>query len=536
MPTFNRRRFVPDAIESFRLQTYRSRELVIVDDGTDPVGDLVPDNPTIRYVHLQQRLSTGEKRNAACRAARGKIIVHWDDDDWSSPDRVDVQVSALLESGADICGMRELLFYDPAADRGWRYRYPPRARPWVAGGTMCYRRSLWEAHPFPDVRQGEDTRFVWSSRSIRVHTIERLDLYVATIHQANTSAKRTSGSRWVSVPIDEILAVMGEAAHRYRSTPVHPVAGCSSRITTRANRTRTPSIGCAAPDMRADAAHVTVSIPHHGPNTYLRAAAESVLAQTHNALTCVVISDGDPADLDVLADIDDARLVRYTLAEHHGRCFADQVVLDAISSPYYLVHDSDEWSAPTRVERLLSELERTGADVCLSDVIHHDRRTDSMRTWRHGWPRLHDPVGPHLVHRARYQGLYRAEIVRRIGGWYAGHRVGFDAAVLDLVLIVGGRITSIEEPLYHRNVRNGVFHPFALIARNTPERSRATRELRELYRRAYEATTVHRDHDAASHVRRLVTTGRSADAESALRSEAAILAARLPSRIVARVK
>src|SRR6476619_7417027 len=111
MPTFDRRRFIPDAIENFRLQTYSNRELVIVDDGTDPVGDLVPHDPTIRYIRLQRRLSTGEKRNAACRAARGDIVAHWDDDDWSSPERVEIQVSALLDTGADICGLRDLLFY-----------------------------------------------------------------------------------------------------------------------------------------------------------------------------------------------------------------------------------------------------------------------------------------------------------------------------------------------------------------------------------------------------------------------------------------
>src|SRR3954469_23264052 len=50
MPTFNRRRFVPDAIENFRLQTYADRELVIIDDGTDPVADLVAGDDRIRYV------------------------------------------------------------------------------------------------------------------------------------------------------------------------------------------------------------------------------------------------------------------------------------------------------------------------------------------------------------------------------------------------------------------------------------------------------------------------------------------------------
>ena len=432
--------------------------------------------------------------------------MHWDDDDWSSPDRIEVQVSALLDTGADICGLRELLFYEPATDRGWSYRYPQRARPWVAGGTMCYRRSLWEANPFPDVRQGEDTRFVWSSRSLRVHAINRLDLYVATIHQTNTSAKRTSGSRWSSVPTAEILAILGDAAQRYRSRPVRPASSRTGGTKHPLATTSVPTTNRTAPaiDPPSRPRHVTVSIPHHGPSHQLRAAVESVLAQTHRALTCVVVSDGDSAGLDVIADLDDPRLIRHVLAQNRGRYFADQVVLDATSTPYFLVHDSDDWSEPTRVSRLLEELEGTGADVCASDVIHHDTRSGTMRTWRHGWPRLHEPVSPQLVERAGHQGLYRTDIIRKIGGWYGGYRIGFDTAVLNLVMMVGGQLVSVAEPLYHRDVDRPV-NAFPTTARNTPERRRAIRQLCELHRRAYDATKVGTAQEAVVEIQRLVS-------------------------------
>src|SRR5260370_27892789 len=80
-PTYNRRTFVPRAIEYFHRQDYPNRELVILDDGEDRVADLVPDLPSLRYVALPERLRLGAKRNAAIDASRGEIIVHWDDDD-----------------------------------------------------------------------------------------------------------------------------------------------------------------------------------------------------------------------------------------------------------------------------------------------------------------------------------------------------------------------------------------------------------------------------------------------------------------------
>jgi hypothetical protein len=51
MPTSNRRRFVPMAITYFQRQDYLNRELIIADDGTDPVRDLVPENLYILYIH-----------------------------------------------------------------------------------------------------------------------------------------------------------------------------------------------------------------------------------------------------------------------------------------------------------------------------------------------------------------------------------------------------------------------------------------------------------------------------------------------------
>ena len=95
MPTFDRRSFVPQSVRYFLRQDYPAKELVIVDDGPEPVSDLLPADPRIVYHRLEARTVLGAKRNLACELARGSVIVHWDDDDWASPERVSVQVAAL---------------------------------------------------------------------------------------------------------------------------------------------------------------------------------------------------------------------------------------------------------------------------------------------------------------------------------------------------------------------------------------------------------------------------------------------------------
>src|SRR5689334_4653100 len=117
MPTANRRVFIPRAVAYFFRQDYPERELLIIDDGSDPVEDLIPADARIRYIRTAPGMSLGAKRNFACEQARGDIIAHWDDDDWHAPRRLSTQVNALLEHDAEVCGLDQLLFYEPDTDR-----------------------------------------------------------------------------------------------------------------------------------------------------------------------------------------------------------------------------------------------------------------------------------------------------------------------------------------------------------------------------------------------------------------------------------
>jgi glycosyltransferase involved in cell wall biosynthesis len=200
MPTRDRRAFLPAAIECFLRQDYADRELVILDDGSDPVADLIPDDSRIRYLRDERRRNVGAKRNRLCEAARGEVIVHWDDDDWAADWRLRYQMESLLGSEADVCGLSRPLFHEPATDLWYEYRYPVQHRPWLYGATLCYRRTLWQRNQFADVRVGEDTRFVWAAAAGRLLAHDDPTFYVGRIHSGNTSAKRTGDFRWQALP------------------------------------------------------------------------------------------------------------------------------------------------------------------------------------------------------------------------------------------------------------------------------------------------------------------------------------------------
>jgi len=196
MPTYNRRAFVPHAIEYFLRQTYENRELIVVDDGTDAISDLVPDEPRIRYVRLPGKRMLGAKRNECVTVCRGDLIMHWDDDDWMAPHRIAYQVEALLQGGAEVCGTRQMLFYELAAGDTWLYDYPREGRPMLTGGSLLYRREFWQRSPFPNCQVGSDTRFIWSQKLNKAVCVPEHTFYVAMIHPGNTSPKACRGSYW----------------------------------------------------------------------------------------------------------------------------------------------------------------------------------------------------------------------------------------------------------------------------------------------------------------------------------------------------
>jgi glycosyltransferase involved in cell wall biosynthesis len=227
MPTFQRRSFVPQAIKYFLRQSYDSTELIVIDDGPDPVAELIPQDERIRYYRVPAGLTLGAKRNLACQHARGEIIAHWDDDDWYAPHRLDYQVEALLAEDAEVCGLSQLLFYDIEQHRAWHYIYPPDQQPWLAGGTLCYRRTFWETNRFANIDVGEDACFVWTKRPKRLAALPDPNFFVGIVHPKNTSPKETEGSNWHSLAVDNIQEMLGNdwafyKPDSYRTITVSP--------------------------------------------------------------------------------------------------------------------------------------------------------------------------------------------------------------------------------------------------------------------------------------------------------------------------
>lgn len=208
MPTYNRREFVPHAIRYFLRQEYENKELIVIDDGTDCIEDLVPDNPGIRYFSLDKKITLGAKLNLACKYAKGTVIVHWDDDDWYAPYRLQYQADTLKNKGTDVCGINNLLYYDLRNKKAFQYIYPTNQRVWLLGSSLCYNKELWNSNRFADIDVGMDGLFVWATPPERISVLPDSSIAVHMIHENNVSPKNTDGGWWHTYPVEEVQRIM----------------------------------------------------------------------------------------------------------------------------------------------------------------------------------------------------------------------------------------------------------------------------------------------------------------------------------------
>ncbi len=105
MPTYNRPDMLVTAVRSVLAQTFRSFEIIVVNDCGMDVGGILMGLDTenrITYVRHGKNRGLGAARNTGIRLARGKYIAYLDDDDVFYPNHLETLVSYLKVTGGDV--------------------------------------------------------------------------------------------------------------------------------------------------------------------------------------------------------------------------------------------------------------------------------------------------------------------------------------------------------------------------------------------------------------------------------------------------
>ena len=193
-PTYNRRKFIPALIKLYKAQTYPKdrMEWIILDDGTDKVGDLFAEAaktiPNIRYIPHDEKLLIGQKRNRMNDESKGVILIAMDDDDYYPPDRVSHVVLKFAQNPTvELAGSSEMLLFFTSDKK--IFRVGPYSPTHATNGTLEDRKSYLTTHRYNEIQtHAEEKSFLDDYKNPMIQ-LDYMKTILVMCHADNTFDK-----------------------------------------------------------------------------------------------------------------------------------------------------------------------------------------------------------------------------------------------------------------------------------------------------------------------------------------------------------
>jgi len=196
MLTKDRRVFMPVAKYSYMIQSYpeSKMELVIVDDGDDPIEDTLFGVPNVRYIKLDTKMTISQKRNLGVKEAMYDVVAFMDDDDVYPNNSILHRTAMMLKEPKKECAFCTTIPCYDIANYSSFMNVPPMVLEQskrVSEATLIFTKKFWEERGFQeDVQVGEGDAFI-HGREQMCRELSPQDVIVSLVHPLNTSARRT---------------------------------------------------------------------------------------------------------------------------------------------------------------------------------------------------------------------------------------------------------------------------------------------------------------------------------------------------------
>lgn len=113
MPVYNGARYIKQAIDSVLMQEVDVEVLVVDDQSTDNLPEVMAEyenDERVRWIQNEVNLGVAKSRNHGVTLAKGEYIAFLDADDWWAPGKLKAQLSMMEAEGAVLSGTaRELM-------------------------------------------------------------------------------------------------------------------------------------------------------------------------------------------------------------------------------------------------------------------------------------------------------------------------------------------------------------------------------------------------------------------------------------------
>jgi len=329
LTTYNRAKYLKEAIDSIIKQGMQDWELIIVDDGsTDHTKALVSSYSDLRIKYYNFG-HNGESfsRNIGNLISRGDIIVVADAETISLPNRLEVICRELEKTGADI--LYSSMFYLDSDGKMERMPSQPflyerlKETNFIYHPTVTYRREVAMKCPYDEESESfEDYSMYFQAvdKGYKFHSIEE-QLVMHQLHDRQSLSSKGSGTEKGAVPSYKLTSPM-----------------------------------------------VSVIIPTRNRPGFLKEALESVLSQTYKNYEIIVVDDGGEDVSEMINSLDHGGKIIYLRHEDgKGPSATRNTGLKVAKGKYIAYLDDDDIYYPTHLETLIPFLERSNYKVAYSD-------------------------------------------------------------------------------------------------------------------------------------------------------------------------
>jgi len=170
IPAYNAAGTLPIALNSLLKQTWRSLEIIVVDDCSEDdteevVKAFAAADGRVAYLRNEQNMGAYPSRNRGMKAATGDFVTVHDSDDWSHPQKIERQVQPLLLDSSKVATYSAWV----RVTEGLLF-----VGPWLLGKQFIEKNHsslllraevLADVGPWDSVNVAGDTEFLWRLES-----------------------------------------------------------------------------------------------------------------------------------------------------------------------------------------------------------------------------------------------------------------------------------------------------------------------------------------------------------------------------------
>lgn len=218
---------------------------------------------------------------------------------------------------------------------------------------------------------------------------------------------------------------------------------------------------------------ISVILPVHNAEAHIRETLESLIAQTFTDWEAICVENGSTDATPALLQEFTKRDVRFRILSLPpvGAGAARNAGLEAADGTYICFCDADDIYLPEALQKLLTRLHETDADIVIGgvDFLYPDgHRKTAPHTFMERHPEQTPPFCPLKAYPSElfeierpwcYSKIYRKDYLNKRHIRFSEHRRAEDVPFVFFALALAGRLTFLQEPCYlYRQLPNSLSH------------------------------------------------------------------------------